>query len=173
MKKLHRMCFYFKFKKNSTPPFKFIVLIHIKNMCILKSQFFSVSGKLDEKASQLHAIASLRVLLDAAKANGGYPSGSVSVAPPGGCCPSCASCPQCVTCPTCQRPLRPVGGPAQDPSNPVTLNSYLVTANEGPMIYPSNPSVGSGISASGAKRQVVPQGQDPLTNVHNLQVCYS
>ncbi|XP_067143582.1 sodium/potassium/calcium exchanger Nckx30C-like [Centruroides vittatus] len=35
-------------------------------------------GKLDDKASQLHAIASLRVLLDATKSNGGLPSGNVS-----------------------------------------------------------------------------------------------
>lgn len=65
-----------------------------------------------------------------------------------------------------------MGGSVQDPSNPVTLNSYLVTANEGPMIYPSNPSVGTNISAAGTKRQMVPQGLDPLTNVQNLQVCY-
>ncbi|XP_054721219.1 sodium/potassium/calcium exchanger Nckx30C-like isoform X2 [Uloborus diversus] len=121
-------------------------------------------GKLDEKASQLHAIASLRVLLDAAKANGGYPSGP----PAGACCSSCSQCPQCVTCPTCQRPLRPpqqAAAQPSDPSNPVTLNSYIVTASEvRPALYPA-----TSVTGSGTKRQVAPQGQDPLTNVQNLQ----
>lgn len=67
--------------------------------------------------------------------------------------------------------MGPVGGPTQtDPSNPVSLSSYIVTASEGPVIYPTNPAVGTSVSGSGAKRQVAPQGQDPLTNVQNLQV---
>ncbi|XP_035223379.1 sodium/potassium/calcium exchanger 2-like isoform X2 [Stegodyphus dumicola] len=131
-------------------------------------------GKLDEKASQLHAIASLRVLLDAAKANGGYPSG-VPVPPTGGCCSSCASCQQCLSCPTCQRPLmRPIIPPqTTDPSNPVTLNSYIVTANEGPVHYPTPnahlPAIGTSVPGTGAKRPPQLPQQDPLTNVQSLQ----
>ncbi|XP_015907106.1 sodium/potassium/calcium exchanger Nckx30C-like isoform X2 [Parasteatoda tepidariorum] len=122
-------------------------------------------GKLDEKASQLHAIASLRVLLDAAKANGGYPSG-VNVPGAGGCCSSCASCNQCVTCPTCQRPMI---RPAQvQVDNPVTRNSYIVTASEGPVLYPP-PTIAAVASTTGAKRQIAPQGQDPLSSVQSLQ----
>ncbi|GFT71292.1 hypothetical protein TNCV_3002691 [Trichonephila clavipes] len=120
-------------------------------------------GKLDEKASQLHAIASLRVLLDAAKANGGYPSG-VNVPPAGGCCASCSQCPQCVTCPTCQRPLvRPTPAPQLDTATP--LNTYIVTTSDYPPPHSPLSTIG-GASASGAKRQ----GQDPLTNVQSLQV---
>ncbi|GFS28771.1 hypothetical protein TNIN_59561, partial [Trichonephila inaurata madagascariensis] len=119
-------------------------------------------GKLDEKASQLHAIASLRVLLDAAKANGGYPSG-VNVPPAGGCCASCSQCPQCVTCPTCQRPLvRPTPAPQLDTATP--LNTYIVTTSDYPPPHSPLSTIG-GASASGAKRQ----GQDPLTNVQSLQ----
>ncbi|GFR22968.1 hypothetical protein TNCT_676991 [Trichonephila clavata] len=120
-------------------------------------------GKLDEKASQLHAIASLRVLLDAAKANGGYPSG-VNVPPAGGCCASCSQCPQCVTCPTCQRPLvRPTPAPQLDTATP--LNTYIVTTSDYPPPHSPLSTIG-GASASGAKRQ----GQEPLTNVQSLQV---
>ncbi|KAF8791916.1 Sodium/potassium/calcium exchanger 2 like protein [Argiope bruennichi] len=120
-------------------------------------------GKLDEKASQLHAIASLRVLLDAAKANGGYPSG-VPVPPAGGCCASCSSCPQCVTCPTCQRPLvRPNAPQSLDTTSP--LNSYIVTASDYPPPHSPLPAIGAA-GVSGAKRQ---GQQDLITNVQSLQ----
>ncbi|CAL1279088.1 unnamed protein product [Larinioides sclopetarius] len=121
-------------------------------------------GKLDEKASQLHAIASLRVLLDAAKANGGYPSG-VPVPQAGGCCASCSSCPQCVTCPTCQRPLvRANAPPALDTTSP--LNSYIVTASDYPPPHSPLPAIGAA-GVSGAKRQG--QQDHLLTNVQSLQ----
>lgn len=45
-----------------------------------------------------------------------------------------------------------------------------MTANDGPIIYPSNPSMGANVPGSAGKRQVVPQGQDPLGNMQNLQV---
>ncbi|XP_022237793.1 sodium/potassium/calcium exchanger Nckx30C-like isoform X2 [Limulus polyphemus] len=62
-------------------------------------------GKLDEKASQLHAIASLRVLLEATKPRcTGKSNGSIVThgAPSGGnLCSACATCPTCVAYTNC------------------------------------------------------------------------
>ncbi|GIX96039.1 hypothetical protein CDAR_6981 [Caerostris darwini] len=125
-----------------------------------KLSLFLVLGKLDEKASQLHAIASLRVLLDAAKANGGYPSGThPAPTSAGGCCASCSQCPQCVACPTCQRPL------VRNPPDAAPLNSYIVTASDYPPPHSPLPAIGGATGPSGTKRT----GQDLLTNVQTLQ----
>ncbi|KAF8794894.1 sodium/potassium/calcium exchanger 2-like [Argiope bruennichi] len=54
-------------------------------------------GKLDEKANQLHAIASLRVLLEAQKANGAVAMklNQGKGVPNSMSCPACADCPDC------------------------------------------------------------------------------
>ncbi|GFW15763.1 hypothetical protein TNCV_3582611 [Trichonephila clavipes] len=56
--------------------------------------FLSV-GKLDEKANQLHAIASLRVLLEAQKANGTVNMKMNKGVPNSISCPACSDCPDC------------------------------------------------------------------------------
>lgn len=123
-------------------------------------------GKLDEKASQLHAIASLRVLLDAAKANGGYPVGNPAAAAVGGCCSACATCPSCVTCPTCNRPL--VRNLLPDTST--ALSSYIVPSSSSTDQSTDRPTLTTVPSVSVHRgRQVVPHGHDPLTNFQGLQ----
>ncbi|XP_035217661.1 sodium/potassium/calcium exchanger Nckx30C-like isoform X2 [Stegodyphus dumicola] len=57
-------------------------------------------GKLDDKANQLHAIASLRVLLEAQKTNG-------TVGMTGKGVPNSVSCPACSECPDCTHGAHP------------------------------------------------------------------
>ncbi|GFS90093.1 hypothetical protein NPIL_319501 [Nephila pilipes] len=52
-------------------------------------------GKLDEKANQLHAMASLRVLLEAQKANGTVNMKINKGVPNSISCPACSDCPDC------------------------------------------------------------------------------
>ncbi|GFR20050.1 hypothetical protein TNCT_187801 [Trichonephila clavata] len=57
--------------------------------------FKSNQGKLDEKANQLHAIASLRVLLEAQKSNGTVNMKINKGVPNSISCPACSDCPDC------------------------------------------------------------------------------
>ena len=59
--------------------------ISLRNIFIIPKSFeysFLITGKVDEKATQLHAIASLKVLLDATKPQDGL-NGTGSVGVPG------------------------------------------------------------------------------------------
>lgn len=93
------------------------LLIHFSNLTYLHF----LLGKFDDKENQIHAMASLRVLLEAQKANG-----SLGMKTMGGKgVPNSMSCPACSDCPDCTHGIHPSMVESPSGTHVVSSNMHL------------------------------------------------